>query len=338
MKFKKYENNPILTKNENNYWESLCVLNPATIYKEDENVAYMLYRAAGNDDEHYIYIGLAKSKDLIHFERVSDEPLIKPDINNIDGGGIEDPRLIKLGEYYYLTYASRPFAPGQYWREDKKIYGFKPEYGPKVLIYNDTITHLAISKDLVNWKKLGRITDSTSDDRDVIIFPETINGYFYKISRGMNKCGVGYQNEKPAIWISKSKDLLEWREEEILLYQGQEIWEKEKVGGSTPPIKTKDGWLFLYHGVSPIDKSYRVGAMLLDLNDPTKIISKTKNYLMEPEAPFEVGGFYNGCVFPTGIIQKGDELYIYYGAGDQCICLATTSISELVDHLKKGDI
>lgn len=334
MKFKKYENNPILTKNPKNYWEDLCVLNPAVIYKEDEGVAYMLYRAAGNDEEHYIYIGLAKSKDLIHFERCSDEPLIRPTLDGIDGGGVEDPRLIKLGSYYYLTYASRPFAPGQYWREDKKVFGFKPEYGPKVLIYNDTITHLAVSNDLVNWKKLGRITDSRMDDRDVILFPETINGKFWKISRAMYKCGDGYENKNPAIWISCSDDLLEWREEEKLLYYGHEDWEG-KVGGSTPPLKTDKGWLFFYHGVSPKDSGYRVGAMLLDLNDPTKIIGKTKDFLMEPEAPYETGGFYNGCVFPTGLIEKDGEIYIYYGAGDQCICVATINKDELVNELIK---
>ena len=335
MKLEKYKNNPILKKNPSNKWEDLCVLNPAVIQNEENGKYYMLYRAAGNDAEHYIYLGLAISEDGINFVRQSNKPLIAPDVNGADGGGIEDPRLVKIDDYYFLTYASRPFAPGQYWREDKKYFGFQPKAGPKVLIYNDTETHLAVSKDLVNWKKLGRITDSRHDDRDVIIFPERVNGKYVKISRAMDKCGKGYKNPNPAMWISFSDDLLEWPREEELLYQGKEPWEDAKVGGSCPPIKTKDGWLFIYHGVSSKDKNYRVGAMLLDLNDPRKILSKTKDFIMEPEFHFETDGFYSGCVFPTGIVRKGEDLLIYYGAGDQCICLATVNEKEFIKFLKE---
>ena len=88
--------------------------------------------------------------------------------------------------------------------------------------------------------------------------------------------------------------------------------------------------------MSSIDKNYRVGAMLLDLNDPTKILRRTKNFIMEPEFPFETDGFYAGCVFPTGIVEVKDELYIYYGAGDQCICLATVNKNDLINHLLGG--
>ena len=136
-------------------------------------------------------------------------------------------------------------------------------------------------EDLKNWKKLGRITDSRTDDRDVVIFPERINGKYVKISRSMYKCGEGYPNKNPAMWISFSDDLLEWRQEEELFYQGIEDWEDAKCGASCPPIKTKDGWLFIYHGVCSKDKEYRVGAMLLDLNEPRKILARTKDFIME---------------------------------------------------------
>ena len=208
MKFTKYKNNPILKPNAKNQWEELCVLNPAAIYNEDDKTFYMVYRAAGNDKTHLIHLGLATSKDGINFTRCSDKPLLSGDPNGLDAGGCEDPRLVKMGDYFYLTYASRPFPPGQYWREDKEYYGFQPEYGPKVLVYNNTLTHLAISKDLKNWKKLGPITDSHFDDRDVFIFPETINGKFYMLSRAMERCGEGYPNKNPAIWLSESDDLL----------------------------------------------------------------------------------------------------------------------------------
>ena len=334
MRINKYKNNPILKPNTKNQWEELCVLNPACVYVPEEDMFYMVYRAAGNDKTHIIHLGLATSKDGINFTRCSDKPLLSGDPNGLDAGGCEDPRLVKLGDYFYLTYASRPFPPGQYWREDKGYYGFQPQCGPKVLIYNNTLTHLAVSKDLKTWKKLGPITDSHFDDRDVIIFPETINGKFYMLSRAMERCGEGYPNKNPAIWISSSDDLLHW-DNYSLLMQGETDWEDKKIGAGTAPIKTKEGWLVLYHGVSSKDDAYRVGAILLDLNDPTKIIARTKHFFMEPEEEYETNGYYNGCVFPTAVVKKDDTLYVYYGAGDKVICLATIKEDELLKYVKE---
>ena len=118
--------------------------------------------------------------------------------------------------------------------------------------------------------------------------------------------------------------------------KGEEDWESKKIGISTPPIKTKDGWLVLYHGVSKKDDAYRVGAILLDLNNPTKILRRTKDFIMEPEADYETNGYYNGCVFPTAMVKKDDLLYIYYGAGDKVICLATIKEDDLLAYLKEG--
>lgn len=335
MKFDKHPLNPILKPNPNNDWESLCVLNPAVIYRPEDGLFYMFYRAAGHDDEHYIYIGLATSKDGVNFVRESNHPLISPDKNGADGGGVEDPRIIKMGSYYYLTYASRVFAPGQYWKADKKTYGFQPEFGPVVLNYNNTETHLAISSDLLNWKKLGRITNAKDDDRDVVIFPEKINGKFWRLSRPSNRCGDGYPNRNPAIFITSSTDVLEWDEPIELFYEGQEEWESLKVGISCPPLKTEKGWLVIYHGVSKTDKAYRVGAFLLDLNDPRRILHRTHTPLMEPEYPYELEGYYNGCVFPTGNVIKDDILYVYYGAADHFIALATCRVDDLLNSLVK---
>ena len=117
--------------------------------------------------------------------------------------------------------------------------------------------------------------------------------------------------------------------------QGETSWEDKKIGAGTPPIKTKDGWLVLYHGVSKKDDAYRVGAILLDLNNPYKIIARTKDFLMEPEEEYETNGYYNGCVFPTAVVPHEGSLYIYYGAGDKVICLATVNEEELLKYLKE---
>lgn len=333
MEFTKHPANPILKPNPENPWESLCVLNPAVIYSEKDRRFFMFYRAAGNDEEHYIYIGLATSEDGVHFTRSSSEPILSPDKNGADGGGCEDPRIIQMGDCYYLTYASRVFAPGQYWKKDHKNYGFHPQEGPSVLLWNNTETHLAVSQDLRHWKKMGRITSAKDDDRDVVIFPEKIGGRFYRTSRPTYRCGKGYSNPNPAIWITSSDDLLQWDEPLELLYQGQEDWESFKVGASCPPIRTERGWFLMYHGVSATDHAYRVGAFLLDLQNPRKILAKTRKPLMEPTLPFETQGYYNGCVFPTASVVKDGTLYVYYGAADHFIGLANCDFKKLVDCL-----
>jgi predicted GH43/DUF377 family glycosyl hydrolase len=108
-------------------------------------------------------------------------------------------------------------------------------------------------------------------------------------------------------------------------------WE-EKVGGSTPPLKTDRGWLVLYHGVENGGLGYyRVGAVMLDLEDPTKVIGRTKDWIMEPEFDYEIEGYYKGCVFPTGNMIIDDTLYVYYGGADKYIGLATCDMNELID-------
>ncbi len=330
MKFTKYEGNPILSAHPDHPWEDLCTLNPAAVH--DGERFWLLYRAAGHDVGHTIRLGLAVSDDGFHFTRCSDEPVLSPDPIGPDAGGCEDPRLVKMGKFYYLTYASRTFLPGQYWLPEHKYLGFTAEPGPAYLNSNASVTHLAISEDLVHWKKLGRMTDSRVDNRDAILFPEKIAGRYWMISRPMDWFGPGYGCDMPSMWVSASDDLVEWRDYRLLA-TGTQGWESKKIGGSAPPLRTDRGWLFLYHGVDKRDDAYRVGALLLDLNNPTKILARTKDWLMEPEFDYETQGYYNGCVFPCGNVIVGDTLYVYYGAADKFCCAATCSLSALLDHL-----
>lgn len=336
MKLKKYEGNPILSANPKNQWENYCVLNPAAIYDEKQGKFVMLYRAAGDDAEHYIYLGLALSDDGIHFERQSDEPNLAPIFDGEDGGGVEDPRLVKIGDWYYLTYASRPYAPGRYWLDEPKPWFNPPKAGPTFLSWNNTVTYLAITQDFKTYKRLGRITDTRDDDRDVYIFPERVNGKFVRISRPMFACGEGYPNQNPAIWISYSNDLMEWNKRELLM-EGKYWWESKKIGGSCPPIKTDKGWFMIMHGVSKDDDTYRVGAVLMDLENPSKIIARTKEPIMEPEFDYEIKGLYNGCVFPTGNVVKDGILYVYYGAADKYVCVATCNFTDLINDMLESN-
>ena len=335
MKLTKYANNPILSPLASNSWENLVVCNPGVF--EDEGVFYMLYRAAGDDEAHVIRFGLATSQDGIHFERVSDQPVLGPSPEGPDQGCVEDARIVKFDDYYYVTYAFRPFPPGQYWkfRHDEVLTRDMGSHAPHFIKKNMANSALAMTKDFKSWIKLGRITDSNLDDRDVILFPEKVNGKYVMIHRPKEWIGEAWGGHKyPAIWIRTSDDMLVWKEASTLLLTGRMGTWEEKIGGSTPPLKTDKGWLVLYHGVETGGTGYyRVGALMLDLEDPTKIIGKTEDWIMEPEFDYEIEGYYKGCVFPTGNVIKDGTLYVYYGGADKYIGLATCPVDELVDFV-----
>ena len=335
MKLKKYEGNPILSPNPENYWENLVVCNPGVIY--DNGIFHMLYRAAGDDPKHLVYIGKAESKDGIHFERISNDPVFAPQPDNFDSGSNEDPRIVKFENEYYVTFAFRPYFAGQYWKNkyDQVESPEHSEYAPKCLRENISNTALAVSTDMRSFKKIGRLTEPSLDDRDVILFPEKINGKFWMLHRPKIYVGNSYGTEYPSIWIKNSEDLMTWNTPSTLLMKGEEDWEV-KIGGNTPPIRTNDGWLMLYHGVDK-NYTYRVGAVILDLEDPTKVIYRTKDFIMEPETHEETKGLYQwGVVFPTGTAVKDGTLYVYYGASDQWVNLATCDMQELIDFVKEN--
>ena len=333
MLLKKFEGNPILSPNIDNQWESLVVCNPGAWYENGK--FYLYYRAAGNDEAHHIHIGLAGSDDGFHFKRVSDKPVLSPTKDNFDAGSVEDPRIVKIGREYYMTYAFRPYPPGQYWKYkyDQVKAPEHDELAPRCLRENIGNTALAMSKDLFNFKKVGRLTEPSLDDRDVILFPEQINGLFYMLHRPKDYIGAIYDTEYPAIWIKSSKDLMSWNTPSKLLLKGRESWEI-KVGGNTPPVRTSEGWLLLYHGVDD-NYVYRIGACLLSLEDPTVVLYRTRHFILEPETEIERNGLYKwGVVFPTGIVLRDKTLFVYYGASDQWCCVATCNIDELITFIK----
>ncbi len=335
MRLEKSKANPILSPNPSKDWESIVVCNPGVWYEEGK--FYMLYRAAGDDREHVIRFGLATSDDGIHYERQSGEPVFSPSEDGPDMGGVEDPRIVKFGEEFYVTYAYRPSPPGQYWNfgHDEILLPPTDEDSPLVLKKNIANSGLAITKDFINWRRLGRITETNLDDRDVILFPEKINGKYALLHRPKEWVGEKYGCDYPSIWINFSDDLMVWNGGSKLLLAGIEGTWEEKIGGSTPPLKTKDGWLIIYHGVENGGLGfYRVGVALLDLNDPTKVIARGKDWVMEPEHDYEIEGYYKGCVFPTGNVIVDDTLYVYYGGADKYIGLATCSVTDLLEYLK----
>lgn len=329
MKLRKYAGNPILEPAKDGNWEKYAVCNPGAVY--DKGRVYMLYRASAETEIYRIYMGLAESKDGFNFKRMSDKPIYTPQYM-FEAGCIEDPRITKFGEWYYVTYACRAVPYSLF------VQGKGPEYSEnasKALKENLTRTGLLRTKDFRNFECLGAISRDDVDDRDVVIFPEKVNGKYVMLHRPAEWVGPKYGTDKPGIWMTFSKSLTSWKEKSVLLAKSDPDapWQEKKIGASTPPIKTKYGWLLMYHGVQG-DKPgryYRQGVMMLDLKDPRKIISRPKDFVLEPTEPFEKEGVEENVVFAVGNVVINGEYFCYYGGADKVICVATAKLNELVD-------
>ena len=236
MKLTRYEDNPILSPNPQNAWESLVTTNPGAWYDEDAGQVYLLYRAAGSEPKHKVYFGLATSKDGYNFKRSSREPVFCPSEDGFDAGCVEDARIIKMGEYFYITYACRPFPPGQYWLDADERGYIPPECPqdfPRILRENATSTGLMLTKDFKTFIRAGRLTDPAVDDRDVILFPEKINGKFVMLHRPMEWCGEAFETDFPAMWISTADDLLSFKTVRYL--PKPDMTGRQKLEATLPP-------------------------------------------------------------------------------------------------------
>jgi predicted GH43/DUF377 family glycosyl hydrolase len=334
MQLKRFEGNPILSPHKDHPWENEVTTNPGAWYDSTTRQVFLLYRAAGDEVKHKIYFGLATSRDGYHFERASDQPVFSPSSDGFDAGCVEDPRIVKFGEWYYVTYASRPFPPGMYWlptgQRQYNPPACPPDF-PWILRTNQTSTGLALTKDFHAWIRAGRMTNPLTDDRDVILFPEKVSGKYVLMHRPMTWVGPQYGTEYPAMWISTSDDMLSWSNSKMLA-KAEFEWENQKIGGNTPPIKTEYGWLTIYHAVGK-EGFYRLGAMLLDLEEPSCIRYRTRDWILQPEQPYELQGYYPGVCFPCGKVVIDGILYVYYGGADKYVGLATCPLAELVEYM-----
>ena len=248
---------------------------------------------------------IARSRDGIHFELGRE--------NFINMGTTEYPynltkhfidnRVTKIGDTYYII------TPAM-------MDGFDSPVGV-----------LGRTDDFVTYERIEIITQPKN--RGASLFPEKINGKYYKLDRpGGGDGGNG------DIWISASPDLVHWGGFKPVLAANYKFWNMMKIG-PTPPIKTDKGWLDIMHGVyTPAGGTYYyIGAILLDMEQPWKVIGKTSSYLLGPEKDYETRGNCDNTVFPCGAIADygKDELRLYYGACDSCICLAAGSLSEIVE-------
>jgi predicted GH43/DUF377 family glycosyl hydrolase len=327
----RYKKNPILIPNEANWWESKAVFNCAILHYE--NRFHMLYRAIGEYEKYISRIGYASSTDGYSFAR-SNHIALEP-TQDYEEYGIEDPRVVEIDNQVYITYV---------------ILSAYVTDGAIV----EASTALATTTDFLKYTRLGVITSKGSNNKDVVLFPEKMSqqqssvlslsssnnadgaGKYFFLHRPSSWIGSTYGVDKPSIWLGEGNALTNF-EKHTLLLKPEEDWEELKVGAGPPPIKTRTGWLVIYHGVSR-EKVYRAGAALLDLHDPSKIIGRTKTPILEPKEPYEKFGDVNNVVFPTGAcVVDNDKLFVYYGAADKVCCLATADLNYLLDHILKSE-
>ena len=245
------------------------------------------------------HIRVARSRDGVNFT-VDDEPFIFP-ANPSERFGCEDARVIKIDDTYYINYTC--------------------------VSEDSWATALATTHDFRKVERLGIIFHP--ENKDVSIFPEKIGGMWRALHRPNNN-GFG----KPSIWYAESPDLIHWGNHKCILHPRDIYYEQEKIGAGAPSIKTDEGWLQIYHGKS-YDQVYSLFALLLDLEDPSKVIAQGDTPLLLPQAPYEKEGFFNNVIFSNGIVPNDDgTLYIYYGACDGVTALAVSSVDEILASLK----
>ena len=182
------------------------------------------------------------------------------------------------------------------------------------------------TRDWKTFERRGMIFPA--HNKDCAIFEEKINGKYFALHRPSSpELGGNY------IWIAESPDLLHWGNHKFIVLTREGSWDSARVGAGAAPIKTDKGWLEIYHGATH-DNRYCLGALLLDLNDPSIVIARSTEPIMEPIADYERTGFFGNVIFTNGHLAQQDRLKIYYGAGDEVICMAEFSIDQILNTLK----
>jgi predicted GH43/DUF377 family glycosyl hydrolase len=299
----KFEMNPIIEPRPGLDWEVDGTFNPAAVAVGD--TTHLLYRAV--DQNRVSRLGYARLNDGGRYSFRSSAPVMEG-TSEWEEFGCEDPRVSLVDGAYYITYTA--FS----------------RRGPRIA--------LASTQDFTHYVKHGLIGPDR-DDKDCVLFPGRVDGKVLMLHR----LGSSIQIARFDNLESLSNSQKFWTQY-VMHYGDFELirpkyrWEELKVGVGPPPVRTDRGWLVIYHGVSA-QRIYRAGALLLDLDEPTKILARTKRPILEPERKFEKRGITPNVVFPEGATIQDDDFLVYYGGADRVTCLAKASLDEFLDDLER---
>ena len=244
------------------------------------------------------HLRVARSRDGVHFD-IEPTPALFP-ANALEAFGVEDARITRIGGTYWINYtAVSPFG---------------------------IATALASTTDFRTFARHGIIFPP--NNRDVTIFPERIAGRWVALHRPMPE-GIG----EPAMWSASSDDLLAWGDHRWVAGARRDSWDDAKIGGGAVPFRVRDGWLAIYHGVRSSPTEYALGALLLDANDPSTVIARSREPILAPEQPYEREGFFGGVVFTCGALPEDETVRIYYGAADGVTAVADLPLADILAGL-----
>jgi predicted GH43/DUF377 family glycosyl hydrolase len=301
--FRREPTNPLLTAGDWPYPIN-SVFNPGAAQHNGETI--LLCRV--EDRRGISHLTVARSSDGRTNWRVDPKPLIADDpLDQTSCWGVEDARIARVDELggFVITYTA--YGPG----------------GPCVA--------LAVTQDFTSAEHYGVVMPP--EDKNASILPRRVNGNYVLFHRP-----VSVMSARADVWLSRSTDLRSWTTPEpVMQSRSGPWWDATRIGMGPPPLETPHGWLVLYHGVKSMVATsiYRVGMVLLDLDNPSKVIRRTPSWVLGVEAEYERVGDVPNVVFPTGLVHdvESDELRLYYGAADLTVGLATARMSEVMDYL-----
>ena len=248
------------------------------------------------------HLRVARSPDGIHFE-VEESPALEA-ATPYESFGVEDPRITFIDGVYWINYTA--------------------------VSSHGIATALASTTDFRSFRRHGIIFPP--NNRDVAIFPDRIGGQYVTLHRPMPE-GIGHA----AIWVATSADLFSWGEHRLVASARAGRWDDAKIGGGAVPVRVNaggiDGWLEIYHGVTGSPLTYALGALVLDARDPARVLARSREPILSPEAPYEREGFFGGVVFTCGLLAEGDLVRIYYGAADGVTAVADLSLTDILGGL-----
>jgi len=325
-------------------FENQAVLNPATI--KVGNTVHMFYRAV--HEGNLSSIGYAQLEGPLKVVKKAKSPVLKPKFP-YEIHGTEDPRIVKIGNTYYMTYMAydnKNVSTAYAISKDLKKFTKKGEIS-SFLSYAEIKKYfkkLDMPEEYFNFDLYNKSEKDTADTvyvwgKDAVLFPKKINGKYAMLHRVLPNIHIAYFDDFKDLtheyWEDHFKHL-----KDFIVIDKKHWFESRALGAGAPPIETKKGWLMIYHAIenSSEGRIYRAGAALLDKNDPTKVIGRLKNPLFSPKEEWELKGDVDNVVFPSGTAVFGSKLYIYYGAADKRIAAVSLNINELLDELiKKGN-